>query len=77
MTELVVYDLKFEARRTAKRRTLDVAIDRDALILSAPTEILGHTSATTTERYANVMVQPQRAVPETLGRLHQDRQRTK
>jgi site-specific recombinase XerD len=35
-------------------------------------EILGHTSVKTTERYAHVMVAPQRAAPEKLGVLHQD-----
>jgi len=34
-------------------------------------EILGHTSIKTTERYAHVMVQPQRAALEKLGQLHQ------
>jgi integrase len=35
-------------------------------------EILGHTSIKTTERYAHVMVQPQREALAKLGRLHQD-----
>lgn len=35
-------------------------------------EILGHTSVKTTERYAHVMVAPQRAALAKLGRLHQD-----
>jgi hypothetical protein len=34
-------------------------------------EILGHTSIKTTERYAHVMVQPQRAALQKLGQLHQ------
>lgn len=35
-------------------------------------EILGHTSIKTTERYAHVMVKPQRQALAKLGRLHQD-----
>lgn len=35
-------------------------------------EILGHTSVKTTERYAHVMVKPQRQALAKLGRLHQD-----
>ena len=35
-------------------------------------EILGHASVKTTERYAHVMVAPQRAALEKLGVLHQD-----
>lgn len=35
-------------------------------------EILGHTSIKTTERYAHVMVQPQREALEKLGVLHRD-----
>ena len=35
-------------------------------------EILGHTSIKTTERYAHVMVQPQRAALAKLGALHRD-----
>ena len=35
-------------------------------------EILGHTSIKTTERYAHVMVQPQREALAKLGRLHRD-----
>ena len=35
-------------------------------------EILGHTSITTTERYAHVMVRPQREALAKLGKLHQD-----
>ena len=35
-------------------------------------EILGHTSIKTTERYAHVMVQPQRLALAKLGRLHED-----
>jgi integrase len=35
-------------------------------------EILGHTSIKTTERYAHVMVQPQRQALAKLGKLHQD-----
>jgi integrase len=40
-------------------------------------EILGHTSITTTERYAHVMVQPQREALEKLGAVHQRLHRTK
>jgi integrase len=35
-------------------------------------EILGHTSIKTTERYAHVMVQPQRRALAKLGRLRED-----
>jgi integrase len=35
-------------------------------------EILGHTSIKTTERYAHVMVKPQREALAKLGRLHRD-----
>lgn len=35
-------------------------------------EILGHTSIKTTERYAHVMLAPQRAALAKLGSLHQD-----
>lgn len=35
-------------------------------------EILGHTSVKTTERYAHVMVQPQREALAKLGDLHRD-----
>jgi integrase len=35
-------------------------------------EILGHSSIKTTERYAHVMVKPQRQALEKLGRLHQE-----
>jgi integrase len=35
-------------------------------------EILGHRSIKTTERYAHVMVEPQRQALEKLGKLHQD-----
>lgn len=35
-------------------------------------EILGHTSVKTTERYAHVMVKPQREALAKLGLLHQD-----
>jgi integrase len=35
-------------------------------------EILGHTSVKTTERYAHVMIEPQRKALEKLGRLHSD-----
>lgn len=35
-------------------------------------EILGHTSVKTTERYAHVMIDPQRKALEKLGRLHRD-----
>ncbi len=35
-------------------------------------EILGHTSIKTTERYAHVMVAPQRQALAKLGKLHQD-----
>lgn len=39
-------------------------------------EILGHTSIKTTERYAHVMVGPQREALQKLGRLHRDLHRT-
>ena len=39
-------------------------------------EILGHTSIKTTERYAHVMVAPQRAALAKLGALHRDLHRT-
>lgn len=35
-------------------------------------EILGHTSIQTTERYAHVMLKPQREALSKLGRLHRD-----
>jgi integrase len=35
-------------------------------------KILGHTSIKTTQRYAHVMVQPQRQALQRLGKLHQD-----
>lgn len=40
-------------------------------------EILGHTCIKTTERYAHVMVKPQRDALNKLGALHQDLHRTK
>lgn len=40
-------------------------------------EILGHTTVKTTERYAHVMVAPQRRALEKLGRLHQDLHRSR
>jgi len=40
-------------------------------------EILGHTSVKTTERYAHVMVKPQREALAKLGRLHTDLHRAK
>lgn len=39
-------------------------------------EILGHTSIKTTERYAHVMVKPQREALNKLGALHRDLHRT-
>lgn len=39
-------------------------------------EILGHTSVRTTERYAHVMLEPQRAALERLGELHLDLHQT-
>lgn len=39
-------------------------------------EILGHTSVKTTERYAHVMVAPQREALSKLGRLHSDLHQT-
>jgi integrase len=39
-------------------------------------EILGHTSIKTTERYAHVMVAPQRAALAKLGALHRDLHQT-
>lgn len=39
-------------------------------------EILGHTSIKTTERYAHVMVAPQREALNKLGALHRDLHRT-
>ena len=42
---------------------LDLGVELDVV-----REILGHTSIKTTERYAHVMVKPQRAALEKLGR---------